>query len=405
MTPALERLRYGIPEDVGLDSEKLLKIDDLVAEAINAKATPGAQVLVAKDGVVVYEKAFGHHTYAKKKDVRLTDIYDLASLTKINASLLGIMDMYENRALSLDSKMGDLLPSLKGSNKANLQVRKVLTHTAGLTSWIPFFEETLDQRGTIYKKEKTEEYSIQVAENMYMRDSYQQEMQKILLDSDLPNKRRYKYSDLGFYMFKQMIEAYAKKPMQHYLEEQYYSEIGMPSLCFLPREKFDLDMIVPTEQDDNFRKQLLQGHVHDMGAAMQGGVGGHAGLFGSANDVAILMQLFLNRGFYGGKTYFEEPTIDLFTSKQFPDCRRGLCFDKPTEPHIDGPTGKLVSPATYGHSGFTGTCAWVDPVHNLVYVFISNRIHPNMNNTKLWSMDTRTKIQDAIYKAMTEQVK
>ncbi len=405
MTPALQRLQYGIPEEVGLDSEKLRRIDDFVGEAMRAQATPGAQVLVAKDGVVVFEKAYGYHTYKKKRAVELTDIYDLASLTKINASMLGIMDMYEDRAISLDSKMGQLIPSIQGTNKAKLEVRKVLTHTAGLTAWIPFYEETLSQRDAIYSKKPLENYSIEVAEEMYMRDSYLQDMQKVLLDSDLPNKRRYKYSDLGFYLFKQIIEGYAKKPMQDYLEDRFYDEIGIPSLTFLPREKFPLDMIVPTEQDDKFRKQLLRGHVHDMGAAMQGGVGGHAGLFGSANDVAILMELFLNRGFYGGKSYFEESTIDLFTSKQYPDCRRGLGFDKPTEPHVDGPTGKLVSPGTYGHSGFTGTCAWVDPTHNLVYVFISNRIHPNMNNTKLWSMDTRTKIQDAIYKAMEPTIK
>ncbi len=399
-TPGNMRLQYTIPEDSGLRNIDLDQIDRVVQEAINIQATPGCQVLVAKDGKVIYEKAFGKHTYTGGTMVHPLDLYDIASITKVAGTALGLMDMYDNGRLNLDGKLGDHLPFTQGTNKQNLVLRDILLHEAGLESWIPFYKETIPALSSIYKAAPSTTHSIKVADRMFMRDDYVQTLWRTLLDSNLPN-RSYRYSDLGFYLFKEVIQTYAQQPLPEYLNQRFYHPLGLSTLGFNPRDRFSTRSIVPTENDKDWRKQLVHGHVHDMGAAMLGGVGGHAGLFSNANDLAIIGQMLLNGGVYGGIRYINEGTIQEFTRQQRNNNRRGLAFDKPEKDTRKIKNCSDFTPAsTFGHTGFTGTCMWLDPENDLIYIFLSNRVYPSSRNNKLLSKDIRPRIQDAIYMAV-----
>jgi beta-glucosidase-like glycosyl hydrolase/CubicO group peptidase (beta-lactamase class C family) len=431
------RLKYSMPEEVNMNPDSLKKIDSIAIDAIESKATPGCQILVAKDGVVVYSKAFGHHTYLKKKEVSNSDIYDLASLTKICASLPPLMKLTENEIISLEDPIGKYLPELDTSNKKDLKIGDILTHQAGLEPWIPFYLstlESLDPDIDLFSSKLTDDYPfklaaryymtkhlkykdyafnnsfsldypMQVSQSMYLNKSYRDTIYNRIVQSEVRKGKDYKYSDLGYYLFYKMIEDIYGEPFYNLVAKNYYKPLGASTLGFLPLNRFDLERIVPTENDIVFRRQLIHGHVHDPGAAMLGGISGHAGLFSNANDLAKLMQMYLQNGVYGGKRYFEKETLQLFTS--CPNCesgnRRGYGFDKPKlRNHRYGPTCDEISRESYGHTGFTGTMAWVDPDKNLIYIFLSNRIHPDANNTKLINMDVRTRIQAAIYNAIEE---
>ncbi|OWY22558.1 hypothetical protein C7N43_18710 [Sphingobacteriales bacterium UPWRP_1] len=399
------RFEYSMPEDAGINSQYLSQpIDSIAQQAIADGATPGCVVLVAKNGKVIFEKAYGYQTYGKDVAVQTTDIYDLASVTKIAATTLGIMEMYERGYMGLYDTLGKFLPEIDGSNKAGLRIRNILIHEAGLEAWIPFFEKTLATgvRDQIYHPVPDSTWSVEVAKDMYMRKDYIQIMYETIKNSPLPNKE-YKYSDLGYFYFKAILEKYAGKPLDKFVAERYYSHLGGNTLGFNPHHRFSKRRIVPSENDTKWRFQRVQGYVHDMGAAMLGGVGGHAGLFADANDLAMVMQMLLNKGHYGGERFFNQSTIDLFTAYQKEGSRRGLAFDKPeTNPNLPSPTGKLCSYKTFGHTGFTGTCAWADPDNDLVFVFLSNRTYPKMNNNKLIGMSIRNKLQDAVYEAMAK---
>lgn len=403
ITPGGLRLKYTIPEEVEINSIDLMPIDDIVNEAITGRATPGCQILIAKNGKVIWQKSYGHHTYNKRISVSNTDLYDLASITKIGSSMLGIMEMYERDHLKLYSRMGDLLPELKATNKENLVVQDILIHESGLKSWIPFYEETLPAsvRTKAYKNKQDDNYCIEIAKGMYMCTPYQESLWATLADSPVASKGRYTYSDLGYYYFKKIIENYSHKPLDKFAEEGYYKPLGLATMGYKPTERFSTRSIVPTENDTKWRKQVVHGHVHDMGAAMLGGVSGHAGLFSNANDLAILMQMLMQNGSYGGRTYFKPETIRRFTSYQKEGNRRGIGFDKP-EPDLSkgNPASDRASRLTFGHTGFTGTCAWADPEHELVYVFLSNRVYPKMNNYKLINKNIRTRIQEVVYQAI-----
>lgn len=397
------RLSYGLPEEVGLHSADLTAIDFLAKEAILKQATPGCQVLVAQGGKVIYQKNFGYHTYAKQRPVATYDLYDLASITKIAATTLSLMYLTELGQFDIDLALSDYVPELLGTNLANLKIRDVLTHTAGLTSWIPFYAATVnpDLYDLYYCDYKDSTYCVPVAHDVYMRGDYRDTIMAIIAQSELEDPGDYRYSDLGFYLFKQIIENAALAPIDAFTHELFYRPLGLRHFLYQPLEKYPLSRIVPTEKDGQFRQQLLQGYVHDPGAAMWGGVSGHAGLFGNTNDLAILMQMLLNGGSYGGEQFLNRNTIHTFTKRQHNSSRRGLGFDKPeTDPRKEGPTSTLASPRTFGHTGFTGTCVWADPEYDLIYVFLSNRIHPSAENKKLIRMNVRTRIQDVIYEAI-----
>lgn len=405
----LSLLSYGIPEEVGMNRLKLAEIDSIAQQVINQEMAPGMQVLVAKDGKIIFNKNYGFHTYDKKQVVKSDDVYDLASLTKILASLPLIMELEENGKLELDDKLSHLLPEFRDSNKRKITVKEMLSHHARLQAWLPFYTKTLVKEtkkpdSIYYRTTKSKDFTLEVVKNLYLRSDYLDSIYAEIEKSDLLKKKEYKYSDLPYYILKKYIEKEFHKPLNKLVDEHFYNQLGANKLTYLPLHKMDSSAIVTSENDTYFRNQLLQGYVHDMGAAMQGGVGGHAGLFGNANDVAKMMQLYLQKGFYGGHRYFKTSTIDKFNHRYFEneDNRRGVGFDKPLINGGNSNTCGCVSPESFGHSGFTGTYAWADPESKLVYVFLSNRTFPTMENQKLIKEEIRTKIQKIIQEAIVK---
>lgn len=398
------RLQYGLPEDVGLSSDELRKIDLIAEEMLLKRAAPSANVLIAKDGQVIYHKAFGHHTYEKETPAQLDDIYDLASITKIAATTLSVMKLYEDGLLSIDSNFAAYIPELDGKAVGNIKIRDAMTHTAGLKAWIPFYEATTISDSiyrSIYTDSATADFGVQIAEDLYMRNDWVDTVWSKIGNSSLKRRGNYKYSDLGFYLLSKVVANISGSTMPAFVADNFYRPLGLRTTTFNPTEQFTATRLVPTEDDTYFRQQELRGHVHDMGAAMLGGVSGHAGLFSDANDLAILLQMLLNGGTYAGKRFLKESTIQYFTKRQNTRSRRGLGFDKPEpSPNKPGPTCKGASLQTYGHSGFTGTYAWVDPKHQLVYIFLSNRTYPTMDNRKLISENIRSRIHQVIYDAI-----
>ncbi len=407
------RMKYVSPEEINFRSDLLYKIDSIAENAIAEKATPGCQVLIAKDGDIFFNKSYGYHTYDEKIAVRNSDIYDLASITKIGATVPVLMQMVDDGSLDLDEKLGVYMP-LDSSDKKDLIIREILSHQSRLYPWIPFYKQTLQKdsvsgimslRDTLYSKFESEEYPIKVAEGIYLHAQFYDSIVQQIKESELLENKDYRYSDLGYYFFKKLIETKYKKQLNNIVEEQFYKGLGMENLGYLPLGRIKPNRIVPTEFDYEFRSQLLKGYVHDMGSAMQGGVSGHAGLFSNANDLAKLMQMYLQNGEYAGEQYLSKEVVKEFTKCQFPknDNRRGAGFDKPVlEGEEGGTTCQCVSLSSFGHSGFTGTLAWADPSTDLIYVFLSNRIHPDPNNKKLLNMDVRTEIMQVIYDSLNE---
>ena len=406
---SLSLLGYTVPERVGMSSKKLAKLDSVAQYAVDKEMTPGIQLLVARKGKVIYNKNFGKHTYeADAETVKFNDIYDVASLTKILATLPLMMELEEQGVISLDSKLSQLLPEYANSNKKDVTIKKMLSHYARLKPWIPFYYATLDSvtkkpDPKFYRNEKTPKFSVKVANDLYMRKDYQDSIQKIIMDSDLLNRLRYRYSDLPYYILKKFIEKHYDKPLDELVQEHFYQSLGANYTTYNPYNKFSNKTIVPTELDNYYRYQEIHGYVHDMGAAMQGGVGGHAGIFSNANDVAKIMQMYLQKGYYGGKRYFKSETLDKFNTCYFceSDNRRGVGFDKP-QLGKEGPTCGCISMTSFGHSGFTGTYAWADPEEEIIYVFLANRTYPIAGSNKLLKENIRTDIQRLIYESIED---
>lgn len=407
----IDRFHYTAPENVCMASDTLKLIDDIVHQAMADSATPGCQVVVARKGNVVFNKAYGKFTYEGDQEVKENSIYDIASITKIASTTLAVMFLYDRGEIDLDQKLSKYLPSLKGTNKEDMVIRDILTHQAGLQPYIMHWMKTVDDNGlnTMYYCEETEDgyYCNTIVPGLYSVNYMEDSLWKWTVDSELLRKPRrkdrydYRYSDLGFYMMKRLVEKLTNQPIEDFVAQNIYNPLGATTLGYLPLENFDEVVIVPTEKDEYFRNTLVRGTVHDQGAAMIGGVGGHAGVFGSAHDLSKVMQMLSNYGYYGGRTYFNPQTIVEFTTTQFEENRRGLGFDKP-EPTGNGPTSDFCSGKTFGHSGFTGTGAWVDPEYELVYVFLSNRVYPDAANRKLVTSNVRTNIHDVIYRSMTD---
>ncbi|MCK5135041.1 MAG: serine hydrolase [Bacteroidales bacterium] len=430
------RLGYTDPIQVGLNVDTLRKMEDIIDDAIRQKAMPGCQVLVARNGKVVWHKAYGHHTYQRRRPVKLSDIYDLASITKIAATLPALMRLRDMDRFHEDSLLGAYRPIPDTSNKADLLISDVLTHQAGLVAWIPFYYSTLEPLDTsqslistnwshthplqigaeayanrnvkyidsIYTNTYTPRFPIQVAKDLYMRKDIRDSVYHWIYNSELVSTE-YQYSGLGFYMFQQVIESVSDTMLYPYVWYNFYAPLGARTMGYLPLNRFPQERIVPTENDLFFRRQLLQGYVHDPGAAMLGGISGNAGLFACANDLAKMMQMYLNRGWYGERRYIDSATLATYSScfNCDDENRRGLGFDRSVTDESDaGPACDDASPLSFGHSGFTGTIAWVDPAYNLVYVFLSNRVHPDQGNNRLIDMNVRTKVQQVIYDALEE---
>lgn len=395
---AQTRLQYTYGRGSSLDIKALeTKIESIAAEAISGKAAPGMVVMVVKNGQVIIEKAFGSHTYSGEVATHENDIFDLASISKIAGTTPVIMNLYEQKLLDLDSTMGNYLWQAKGTNKEFVTLRSVMLHEAGFTPYIPFYRHLKPGDLLSYP---TADHQTKVADSAYLiNDYYRDVMWPEMLNSDVKPIGNYVYSDISMYVMQEVAENLLSRSMDEYIDDILYKRIGMKTAGYNPRERFEKNRIVPTELDTTFRKVLLQGYVHDQGAAMAGGVAGHAGLFASANDLAIYAQMLLNRGKYGGVTYFKPETVDLFTSKQSASSRRGLGFDRADpDPEKEYPS-RLANNSVYGHTGYTGTCIWIDPKHQLTYIFLSNRVHPQVS-TRLYELNIRSRIYDAIYETI-----
>jgi len=407
-TPTLNRLKYGTPESVGMDAKVLQQIDNIALEAIAYAATPGAQVLVVKDGTVVFNKAYGHHTYKEERPVTQSTVYDVASITKVAATLQAIMFLKDQDRLKLDEKVSAYLPELKGTNKADMMLRDVLTHQAGLQPVLPHWQKTLQTLQTkqlFYASTQSDVYTNEVVPGFYSIKSMEDSLWSWTVRSKLLPRRKdgkgypYKYSDLDFYVLKRVAETLLNQPLDEFLDQNFYTPLGLSTMTYKPLLRHRQEMIAPTEDDRYFRQNLIWGSVHDQGAAMLGGVAGHAGLFSNANDLAILLQMNLQNGKYGGHQYFKSSVVTDFSLRQYSDNRRGLGWDKP-DIEGGGPTSSLAPPSTFGHTGFTGTGAWVDPDNKLIYIFLSNRVYPDAENNKLVKYNIRTRIHDVVYKAI-----
>lgn len=391
-----------------LDAAKLSAIDAIAEDAIAKEATPGAVVLVAKDGKIVYHKAYGNYTYDKTEAVNTESVFDMASVTKVCATTISVMRLYDEGKLDLKKKLGDYLPWVKGSNKENLTIENILLHQAGLVAYIPFYKETIDSAGVpksqFYRPEKNDSFSIRVAKNLYMRNDWRDTLYKRILESPLGRTGKYVYSDNDFIFLGKIVEAISGMPLNEYVTATFYRPMGLTTAGFRPLEKFPLSRIIPTENEKQFRMQLLRGDVHDPGSAMFGEVAGHAGLFSNAYDLAMIMQMLLNGGTINGKRFLQEETVSLFTAYHSNISRRGYGFDKPEKDNRTRPDpypSLSASPQTFGHTGYTGTCVWADPKYDMLFIFLSNRVNPyGGENTKLLKMNVRTNIQEAIYKAM-----
>lgn len=394
---AKTRLQYTIPEAVGIKTENLLPIDNIAREAMNDKATPGFVVLVAKDGKVILNKAYGYHEYNNAQPDKITDIFDVASVTKISATTMEVMQLVEQGKLGLDSTMGSYVALARNTNKKNIKVRELMLHQAGLIPYIPFYQYI---KAADHSPDSSAAYPTKVTDGYYMRKDYFKDvMWPQMLNTALRTRGQYVYSDLSMYFMKEIVETVTATPLNEYVQTHFYNPLGMQTAGFLPRNRFAKEQIVPTENDTYFRHNLLTGYVHDQGAAMVGGVSGHAGLFASANDLAILFQMVLNGGTYGGVQYFKPETVAQFTAKQSNVSRRGLGFDR-WDPEVSKHyPSDFASPETYGHTGYTGTCVWVDPKSNLVYVFLSNRVYPK-DSMLLNSRRIRPRIMDVFYEAL-----
>ncbi len=406
---ASKRLAYDLPEAVGLNSDTLSLLDSLAAELIAIGAAPGCQVLVAKDGKVVWHKAYGRHTYEPDaRAVAWDDLYDLASITKVAATTLALMHEVDAGRLHLDTPLVHYLPELRHTDKATLTLRQVLTHQAGLQAWIPFYQQTLGPLGRpspeIYLPRPMTCYEVPVAKDLYMADDYRDTIWKRIFTSPLNSVGGYRYSDLGLYLCARILENLERQPLDVFVRRVFYRPMGLSTTTFNPWALGLSERCVPTEDDRYFRHQRLQGYVHDMGAAMMGGVSGHAGLFSNANDLAKLFQMLLNKGEYGGRRYLSPQTVELFTQRHLGSTRRGLGFDmKELAPEKTANTSERASGRTFGHTGFTGTCVWADPEHDLIFIFLSNRTFPTMENNLLVQRNYRPRMQSVVYRALKAQ--
>ena len=407
-SPDIQVMGYAMPEEVGLSSDSLAAIDTIVAEMIKKKAAPGCQILIAKNGKIVMHKSYGHHTYNKKQKVKTDDIYDLASVTKIMASTISIMKLSEDQKLNIYYPIKKYIAEADTSNKANIIIEDMLAHHAGLAGWIPFYKHTLIPKRKkakvdlkYYRKSVSDSFNIKVMDRLYLRTDYRDSIWSRILGSKLREKRNYRYSDLAFYIMHQSIHNVSGKPINLFADSEFYKPLGLKTAGFNPLHRFDTKRIPPTEKDNYFRGTVVDGYVHDMGAAMLGGVSGHAGLFSNSFDLAVLSQMMLNGGSYGGRQYLKPKTITQFTKRFHRSTRRGIGFDmKELNEDRKMNMSESAPASTFGHLGFTGTCVWIDPENEITYIFLSNRTYPSMTNNKFGRNEYRPRVQTVIYNAL-----
>jgi len=406
-TADLHRLRYAVPESQGLNSRVLAQIDNIALESQTYAAAPGCQVLVAKNGTVVFDQSYGYCTYDQSQPVTSSTLYDLASVTKVAGTLQAVMFLKDQGKLNLEDKVAAYLPELARTNKREMTIRDVLLHQAGLKPGIPTWERTINSNGlkpTFYASIRSDDFPNEVAPGEYSTKAADDSVWAWTMRSSLLPKIKGKYpteySDLSFIVMKRVCEKVLKQPIENFLQDNFYRPLGLGSMTYNPLQRFPKSCIAPTEKDTYYRREQLQGTVHDQTAALVGGVGGHAGLFATANDLAVLMQMNLQNGNYGGAHFFQSPVVSEFARPQAAGSRRGLGWDHGDPSKPEGPTSHLAPASTFGHTGFTGTCVWMDPDNQILYIFLSNRVYPDAGNNKLRQYNIRTRIQEVIYKSL-----
>lgn len=408
---SLGRIGYTIPEYCLMNSDSLLMIDTIITEMLEEEAAPGCQIIALRHGKVIFEKPYGYFTYKKERPVNMDDIYDIASITKIMASTISLMKLKGDGKFNVREKISNFLPVLDTSNKAELVIEDILAHQAGLKAWIPFFKSTITDAirpqpmTKYYRNTPSDSFSIAVAKNLYLRSDYRDTIWQKIYASNLYDENKYKYSDLTFYLMERTIKKLSGISLDQYADKHFYHPLNLKHTCFNPLSHHSVFDIAPTEEDNYFRNQTIRGHVHDMGAAMLGGVSGHAGLFSNAKDLAILTQMIMNGGYYGGRRYLDPSVINLFTKRFYKSTRRGMGFDmKETDQEKNQNMCEKASNATFGHLGFTGTAIFSDPENDLIYILLSNRTYPTMDNNKFGKHDYRPRIQNVFYNSIMDTI-
>jgi len=423
-------LARTVPEFVGVDSKQLHNVKYLIQNAMNGRSFPGCQVLVAKNGSIIYDQYFGHHSYKREIKVKQNSVYDIASLTKIVSTTLMSMKLYEMQKFDLYDSLELYFPdSIKNylnhpSTIRHITFQELLTHKSGLPAGFPILKYMQYTTNDIQRFDKyycdiqDELYSTPVAENFYLEDIYQDSMwiefHKIWINKAKP----YKYSDVNmnlmYFLLRLMIENHpkdfdfndSKKDLEgrnlyvEYLYKTFYKPLEMTSTYYQPTKHISKNRLVPTENESYWRKQLLQGYVHDPNSALHGGIAGNAGIFTTTNDLVKLLQMWLNNGVYDNNRYLKAETIQHFIQTQ-PESHRGLGFNKRTLTNAAYAMADSASVNTYGHTGFTGTCFWIDPDNQLVYVFLGNRVHPKVNN-RMYQYAIRKNVHQVFYDAFLE---
>ncbi|HEY5408175.1 MAG TPA: glycoside hydrolase family 3 N-terminal domain-containing protein, partial [Ginsengibacter sp.] len=402
------------PEQEGLNGMQMNHdIDSIALAGIAGHAYPGCVVLIARHGKIVFEKAYGKYNYDSAEPVSLNSIYDMASVTKICATTLGVMKLYDEGKLRLDKTLGTYLPWVRKSDKKNLNIKNILLHQARLVADVVFYKKTVDSitgkpLPQYFQPDSSAKFSVRVAQNLYLRTDYADTMNQSIVDSKLLPGVKYVYSDNDFILMADVVKAISGMRIDKYVDTYFYEPMGLHSIGFNPRNRFDTNLVAPTELDQYFRYQHLHADVHDEGSAMFGGDAGHAGLFSNAEDIGTILQMFLDGGSFKGKQYIKPSTLKLFTAYNSSISRRGIAFDKPQKDNYTTTDAhpypsRFASPLTFGHTGYTGTCIWVDPKYDLVYVFLSNRVNP-ARSLELSRLNIRGAIEDAIYKAMVPAI-
>ena len=395
------------PRQAGIvNTAALTKLSALMNNCIAQRVFPGARVMAIQNGNVIYNESFGYFDYQKKIAVNKSTLYDVASITKVLSTTLAVMKLYEEGKLDLNKRLKDYLPWVAGTDKQNITIKNLLLHQAGLKAWIPFYKETLDSltgdlRNDLYRNGPSPGWNTLVAKDVYVRNDFKDTIWRRILDQPLEIIGKYTYSDLDFLFLQKVVESITQKDLNVYVQQTFYGPMGLKNITYNPLKKFPVSRIAPTENDLLFRHQQIQGYVHDPGAALLGGVAGHAGLFSTAEDVAAIFSMLQKNGVYNGRRYFANTTVQKFTAYNAYGSRRGLGFDKPQNERNDaGPCGERCSGYTFGHQGFTGTCAWADPANGIVFVFLSNRVCPSAENNAINKLSVRTLAQDYIYEAL-----
>ncbi len=404
-------LTVGTPEELGINGKVLRKeIENIMTVAIDSMAFPGGQILLAKDGIIFYQSSFGYHTYDSLNRVEDSDLFDLASVTKVTAATLALMKLNEDGLFDIDQSFHHYFPKIAKGDKKDITMREILAHQSGLRAWIPYWSESQRKNGkwrwNTVKEDSSKRFPNRLeGTNLFLHRKYKErKIYRMIKRSKVSNEKKYVYSGLFFYLVPDLVERLSGTPFNEYLEKNFYDPLDATTLGFNPTEEFELNDIVPTEDDTFFRKTQLHGVVHDEGAAMMLGVSGNAGLFSNAQDLAKVYQMLLNDGKYGTRQFLKPETILEWTTVQYPDNdnRRGLGFDKPLLEYNEriSSVARGATPKSFGHTGYTGTLVWADPEHDLLFVFLSNRVFPTRNNSKIYNLNVRPSIHNLVYELL-----